>query len=184
MEELTEEFDPEYEAALRKYVWQCLFMEGSKIIMFFAIFGYLGLVKEYAVSLLALMMLRCYSGGIHCKHYLSCFMVSLLVLAGNVYMGIHYPISRLYSIAILLVCAVMGYWLSPIVSENRPEPEEALVRKSKVHTLGVILIFCLVICICPPNVYLTIVMWTTIIHILQLLIAKFMQRRRTTCQNF
>ena len=184
MEELTEEFDPEYEAALKKYFLQCLLMEGSKIIIFFVIFGCLGLVKEYIASLMALMALRCYSGGIHCKRYSSCLMVSLLVLAGNVYMGTHFMIPRPYSIFILLACAAIGYWLSPIVSENRPEPEESLVRKSKVHTVCVVMLFILMICICPPNAYLTIVIWTTVIHIFQLLLAKFIKRRRRICQNF
>jgi len=168
-----------YKAAVQKYLLQCLLMEGSKIILFSIIFVSLGLTVQYITTLFVLMLVRCNGGGIHCKHYLSCFLVSLLVLAAGIFSGMYIPIYKFLSIPILILCSILGYLLVPIVSSNRPEPNESMIRQSKKRTLSIILIYCLLICVCPYNQYLNIGTWTIIIHILQLLFAKFLQRRST-----
>lgn len=167
----------EYRNAVKKYIRQCIFMEGSKIVIFLIIFAYLKLIPQFFVALLALMMVRCNGGGLHCKHYISCLLLSFFVLAGCVYCGMSLPVPKLISIIVLACCSVIGYLIAPIVSSNRPEPDDRLIRQSKLRTFWVIFIYCLVICICPYNPYLNIGTWTVIIHIIQLLLAKFIQRR-------
>lgn len=178
MEEFTEETDPEYEQALKKYAVQCLLMEGSKMIIFFLVFGYLGFIKEYIVALLIMMTLRCNGGGLHCRHYISCLIVSFLVLAGGILAGIYCPLQNPYSSMILLACAYAGYRLVPVVSESRPEPDEELIHRSRFNTLRFILAYFFVICICPYSPYLNICTWTVMIHITQLSLARFLRRRR------
>lgn len=175
--EHDEELQVQYKAAIKKYLLQCLLMEGSKIILFFIIFASFGVTVQYITALVVLMMVRCNGGGLHCKHYISCFLLSLFVLAACIFCGMHLPIYKFLALPALIICSLLGYLSVPIVSSNRPEPDEKLIQQSKKRTAGIILIYCLLICICPYNQYLNIGTWTIIIHILQLLIAKFLQRR-------
>lgn len=177
MDEFMDENDPEYEKELQKYAILCLISEGSKILIFFLIFGYLGLLKEYAVALLVMMTLRCNGGGLHCKHYFSCLLLSFLVLASSILMGLYMPIHNPYAAIILLACAYAGYRLVPVVSRTRPEPDEALICRSRKNTVRFILAYFILICICPYNTYLNICIWTVMIHIAQLSLAKQLQRR-------
>lgn len=177
--EYDEELQVQYKAAIKQYLLQCLFMEGSKIILFFIIFSSFGVTVQYITALVVLMMVRCNGGGLHCKHYISCFLLSLFVLYSCIYCGMYLPIHKFVAIPILVACSLLGYLSVPIVSSNRPEPDDTLIQKSKKRTVSSILIYCLLICICPYNQYLNIGTWTIIIHILQLLFAKFLQRRDT-----
>ena len=181
--EYEEELQVQYKAALKKYFLQCLLMEGSKIILFFIIFSYLNLTLPYLVALLFLMAVRCNGGGLHCKHYTTCFLLSLLVLAASIYGGLYLPIYKWTALPLLTICSAVGYLTVPIVSSNRPEPDEKVIQLSKRRTVNIILIYALLICICPYNQYLNIGTWTILIHILQLLCAKFLQRRGRNVQS-
>lgn len=177
-----EELQVQYITAIKKYLLQCLLMEGSKIILFTIIFACLDMTVQYITALLVLMMVRCNGGGLHCKRYLSCFLLSLFVLATCVFFGIHLPIYKFLALPALVICSLLGYLSAPIVSSNRPEPDEELIQQSKKRTAGIILIYCLLICICSYNQYLNIGTWTIIIHILQLLFAKLLQSPANNCQ--
>lgn len=163
----------EYKKELQKYYLACLWMEGSKIILFTIIFGYMNLMSEYFMALFMLMLLRTNGGGIHCKHYFTCFMVSLLVLFGSIFIPQYIQIPIICTAPLLLLCAFLGYQLVPILSESRPEPTEKLIKRCKRRTFFIILFYCFIICFCPANIYLNIGAWTIFIHILQLLFAKF-----------
>ena len=167
----------QYKTAIKKYLLQCIIMEGSKIILFFIIFAYFHVTLPYIIALLVLMLVRCNGGGLHCKHYISCFLLSLFVLSACIFCGMNIPIHKLISFFILVICSISGYICAPVVSRNRPEPDEELIQKSKKRTATIILLYCFVICICPYNPYLNIGTWTIIIHIIQLLLAKSFQRR-------
>lgn len=173
MEDITEEELLEYKKELKKYYLTCLWMEGSKIILFFFIFGCMNQMKEFWMALLVLMLLRNNGGGLHCKHYISCFAVSFLVLLGSILIPQYIKLPVKIAAALLVLCAFLGYSLVPIVSESRPEPSPEMVIKSKRITFVIILTFVLLICISPENLYLNIGVWTIFIHIIQLFIAKF-----------
>lgn len=174
------EFDDEeeYRKAVKKYMLQCLFMEGSKVILFFLIFSYYDLTVPFLVALVALMLVRCNGGGLHLNHYTTCFLLSLFIIGSCMYCGMQVPMPKIVSAAVLLLCGAVGYWIGPVVSRNRPEPDEETIRQSKKRTVGILLIYCLLICVCPYSQYLNIGTWTVIIHTLQLLLAKFLKRRR------
>lgn len=162
----------EYERELRIYYLKCILMEGSKIILFILAFWKMGLIWEYWMALLALMLLRNHGGGIHCRTYLSCLAVSFTVLYASILAAQNIYLPAIGNILTLAVCGYLGYKLVPIVSESRPDPTPDIVRRSKWITVIIISVFCILICIRPNNLYINIGVWTIIIHILQLLIAK------------
>lgn len=136
--EYEEELETQYKAAMKNYYLQCLLMEGSKIILFLLIFAYLHTTVPYIMALLVLILVRCNGGGLHCKHYISCFLLSFFILAGCIYCGIYLPLSKFITIFILAVCSVIGYLIVPITSSNRPDPDAQLIRQSKLRTASII----------------------------------------------
>ena len=67
--------DPEYQKQLAKYLFQCIFSEGSKILIFSILFFTWGLFPEFLTALILLILLRTNGGGIHCKHFIKLFHV-------------------------------------------------------------------------------------------------------------
>lgn len=166
-----------YKKQLVKYLFQCITSEGSKIILFSIIFFRFGLLKEFLFALILLMLLRTNGGGLHFKHYISCFAVSFLVLSGSVLLGIKFPFSNLASIIILAACTILGYWGVPVVSSNRPPVNEKLIKKSKRNTVLILSVYLILVCIVSVNRYTSIGVWIVVIHICQLLLAKILRRR-------
>lgn len=162
-----------YEKKLQEYYWKCFISEFSKIIIFFVVFMLLNLTREYIVALVCLMVLRNHGGGLHCKHYLSCLLVSFAFLCGSILLGTYITPPQFFIYTATLLCTIIGYYLVPITSSNRPEATFEQIRKSKRNTVIIILLFFVLICVCPYNTYLNISFWTVILHILQLLVAHF-----------
>lgn len=165
----------EYEKKLQEYYWKCFISEFSKIIFFFLFFTLLGFTKEYFVALLSLMLLRNNGGGLHCKHYISCLLVSFLFLFGSILLAIYITPPRSIICISTLICILPGYYLVPITSCNRPAATPLQIKKSKFRTLILLSLFFILVCICPANRYLYIGFWTVILHIAQLTLAHFIK---------
>lgn len=165
-----------YEKRLREYYWKCFISEFSKVLIFLIIFALLNLTKEYIVALFFLMILRNNGGGLHCKHYLSCLMVSFVFLVGSIILALLIVPAPAFILISLLICLPIVYYLVPITSDNRPPATSEQVKKSKRNTSIILILFILLICICPNTIYLNIGYWTVILHIFQLIIARQLRR--------
>lgn len=161
----------EREQKLNEYYWKCFLSEFSKICIFLVIFILLDLTKEYFFALLYLMILRNNGGGLHCKHYTSCLLVSFTFLYSSIMLAMHITPSKPVACTSIFLCALLGYFLVPVTSSNRPAATPAQITKCKRNTVFIILLFFILICLCPYNTYILIGYWTIILHILQLCIA-------------
>lgn len=167
----------EYKKQLIKYFFQCVLSELSKMIIFGIIFIAFDLFTEYLFALILLILLRTNGGGLHLKHYVSCLIMSFSVLATSIFLGTFLYLSIWITYVLLLVSIFLAYKLVPIVSKNRPPASEKLIKKSKRNTLIILILYFILICIVPMNLYLNIGTWIIVIHICQLLLAKFQERR-------
>lgn len=172
-----ENMTDEYKKQLVKYLFQCIASEGSKILLFSIIFLRLRLFSEFLFAMVLLILLRTNGGGLHFKHYASCFVVSFLVMFGSIVLGIKLPFSNFISGIILMASILLGYRYVPVISANRPPATEKLIHKSKRNTTLILVAYLILICIVPMNRYLNIGVWIIVIHICQLLLAKLLRRR-------
>lgn len=161
----------ERERKLNEYYWKCFLSEFSKVCIFLVIFIFLDLTQEYLFALLYLMILRNSGGGLHCKHYTSCLLVSFMFLYSSIMLAIHIMPTKPVACTSIFLCALLGYCLVPITSSNRPAATPEQITKSKRNTIIIILLFFILICFCPYNTYILIGYWTVILHIIQLIIA-------------
>ncbi len=161
----------EYELELREYYLKCLISEVSKIIIFFLISIPLGLIKEFFVALILLMVLRSTGGGLHLNHYLSCLLTSFLFLYGSIFLALYIQPVKIIVCVCMIFFAIVAYSLVPITSQNRPEATDSQIKKCKRNTFIIISFLFILMCICPENIYSYICFWTVSLHIFQLLIA-------------
>ena len=171
----------EYKKKLIKYLFLCILSEGSKIILFSLIFLRLHLFSEFLFSITLLIFLRTNGGGLHFKYYTSCLIVSFLIILGSINLGIYLPLKDLASKISLIICIFLGYRYAPVTSSNRPPANDRLIKKSKRNTVIILAIYLALICMIPLNQYFNIGTWVIIIHIFQLLLAKFTKGRKNKC---
>lgn len=104
----------DYEKKMNEYYLKCFLLEFSKICIFFIFFSLLGLIPEYLIALLSLMLLRSNGGGLHYKHYISCLSVSFLFLCGSITLATYITPPTILACFTSLLCSLIGYWLVPI----------------------------------------------------------------------
>lgn len=161
----------EREKKLNAYYWKCFLSEFSKMCIFLVIFLLLDLTREYFFALLYLMVLRNNGGGLHCKHYISCLLVSFAFLYSSILLAIHITPAKPFACISVLLCTLLGYLFVPVTSSNRPPATPVQITKCKRNTTIIMLLFFVLICLCHYTTYLLIGYWTIILHILQLIIA-------------
>lgn len=171
------EADLAYERELRIYFFKAFVYEFSKIIIFLCFAAFFNIVKEYLVALLFLMLVRTSGGGLHLRTYIGCLIVSFIFLYSSIFLAWICKPHQVVMAIILAFCALIGRYLVPITSDNRPEASIEQVRNSKRNTFIIIISMSILICICPLNIYSYICFWTVVLHLLQLFFAHYIKRR-------
>lgn len=171
----------EYAKRLQKYYFQCFFSEGSKIFIFSIIFYKAQYIEQFWTALLFLVILRTNGGGLHCKHYLSCLLLSFSILLGNIYCSLTFYLPILLARILLIMCTLFSIQLVPITSLNRPKPSQKVIWRSKRNTGIVIIFFIIITYLIPETQFVSIGFWAIIMHTCQLILAKILERRREKC---
>ena len=171
---------PAYQKRLRKYYMLALLSEGSKIIAFWLFFLYMGLTKEFWVCLLFMLPLRTTGGGLHLKHYTSCFLISFGVISLNLLLACYCMPNRWIKLASIAFCIVIAYLLVPITSSKRPPATPEQVKHSKQNTLIILIVCLLLLVMLPNNRYMNVGYWTIIINTVQLVVARAIKEVKRT----
>ena len=99
-----------------RYTVVSILSEASKLILMGFFFAYTQHFLQYVVAITVLLILRTCTGGLHFQHYISCLAVSF----GIIYLGIcqlpRIPFERPLYFIFLLVCVIINYLFSPVVS--------------------------------------------------------------------
>ncbi len=160
-----------YEKSILLFFIKGTLSDLSKALIFFFIFYFLGLHKEFLWGLFFLIIFRTYSGGIHCKAYWSCLLLSFVILSSGVILGKFVYITKTFATIICIVCLLIVCKHTPTQAKTRPPLSKNEILKSKFQESIIITIFTIVIIISNPQAHLNIGMWILIIHTLQLFIA-------------
>ena len=170
----------DYEIKKIRYILLCIFSETSKIIIIGLLFAWAGFFLEFVEITLLFFVLRGYGGGLHFNHFMSCFIFSLAAFFCILLLNQAFPFHFfILEEAILFVCLIVIYCLSPITSAFRPEPDSLVIKQSKRINACFILLYALLVSIVPYHHFISLGIWTIIIHTLKLAIAAILKGGHT-----
>ena len=164
----------DYQIAQLKYLFLTIFSEISKFLIIGLFF--LDNIKLYICTILLFLILRSNNGGLHCKTYLSCFVVSLSYIFLSIRVLPLIPTFKVLQMLTLLLCIIITYHIGPIVSSYRPIPTESVCRRQKNKLFMIIFIFLITLYILPENPYTTTGYWVIILNTCQLILAKLLKK--------
>ena len=144
----------------------------SKALIFFIIFYILGLHKEFFYGIFFLTIFRMYSGGLHCKTYFGCLIISFVILSSGIALGSKLFFTKLISTTICILCGIITIIYTPILSKTRPALSKEAIYHAKVHVAFIILLFIIFQTYFKPNTYINIGFWILILHATQLVVAR------------
>lgn len=160
----------EPEMVVFRYLVLSFLSETSKLLILTLLFYQK--IEIFLFSVLVLYLLRSATGGMHCKRYWSCFLVSFsyLFLCIDVLPMIVLPKSAM--LGILLICCVITYYIGPVVSKDRPQPTSQQCQKRKVQVFIVIFFYMILMYILPESSYVISGFWIVVLHAIQLSLAE------------
>lgn len=171
----------DYEMAIIKYSITAMLSEISKLIILGIVFTIIGKFDLFLASSALLVLLRINGGGYHCKHYITCLLLTGCVSGGAVIFlpQIYIPYNFIILIA-LTICLFITYYIGPIPSPFRPTPEGQLIKQCNNKSFLIIFCFIILVSIFKANSmirpYLIVGFWTIILHTLQLIFAKILKK--------
>ena len=161
----------DYQIAILKYLFITFLSEGSKLTVIFFIAYYTGYLLEFFIVIATLLPLRITSGGLHLKHYWSCFLLSFIFIAACVVLPqVYYP-NKWIAEFFMFICLLLHHYIAPIPSCYREDAPEHIIKKCKLESFVIIFFLILLVNITGMNYYIACCFWTVILQSVQLIIA-------------
>lgn len=184
---LKEQYEfSDYQVAQLEYLGKTLLSEFSKFLIMGIFFR--RQLSVYLFAVVVMVLLRTATGGIHCRKYVSCFLVtfSYLFLALTILPGI--PINKVFQLILLFLCMLCNYYIGPVTSQVHVALGNRLVKRVKIQAFLVIFFYLTLTYIIPESPYITAGFWIIILHTLQLSAARIIKKgapyERETCEIY
>lgn len=163
----------DYESRVMIYAVKAILYEVSKFIILAIFFALQNKLLHFLVAAACLMAVRTRSGGIHLKHYISCFLMTFFAFYVSILLlpAFLHP-SKYGMTAVLVLCMALTYQSGPVLSVSRPKPDGIRIKALKQETAVVIGIFAILVVLIGENSYLESGFWIILFQSVQLLIAK------------
>lgn len=133
---------------------------------------------EYLITLIVLLSVRNFSGGIHLKHYTSCLVFTFTFILGIILVSRVLVLNPVTESLILLAAALLLFITGPVTSTNRPDLSLEQ-NKAFRRTGAVIILIYSVLFLCMRTLTChDLIFWVIVFQILQLITAKMIKERR------
>lgn len=160
----AEEMEPEM--VVFRYLVMSFLSEASKLLMLGILFH--KRIEIFLFSVFVLFLLRSATGGMHCKRYWSCFVMSFSYLFLCIYVLPMIELPKSVMLGILLICCVVTYYIGPVISADRPQPTSRQYHMRKIHVFMVIFFYMIFMYILPESSYVVSGFWIVVLHAVQL----------------
>lgn len=161
-----------YELELLRYFYLCIAYDGSKFLILLIFFSFFHLGWEFCMEILFLLSLRNFFGGLHFKHYLSCFAFTFAFSSAGLILSHWIVLHHSCQIFLLVMILLVSMTLKPVTSSGRPtlSPKQEYL----IHCYGmtVLLIYFVLFLTLQTFPYRNLCFWVIVLQTLQLLSAK------------
>lgn len=163
----------DFQIAQLNYVWKTFVSEFSKLIIMGILFH--NILGVYAFAVMIMMLLRSSTGGLHCRTYLSCFLVSLTYMFLSLVILPVIPVNKLLQMTLLFLCILCNYYIGPVTSAVHRPLSEKVIHRVRGQAFVIIFFYLTLTYITPENPYITAGFWVIILHTAQLAAARLLK---------
>lgn len=154
------------------YYLKCILYDVSKLVLFLFIFSMLHMLPKFLLTFIVQFPLRTISGGLHFRHYWSCFAFSFVYLFLIVALLSKILIPFKIGIILLVLCIIIIYQIGQVRSPSRPSLSDAkLLHHKRAALISAGCEAIIAILIYQTN-FAPILYWSIILHTMQLIIGK------------
>lgn len=103
-----------------KYSLELVMGEISKFFILFFLFWVLGKATDFIYSLLTLMIIRVFTGGLHFKHYSNCIIFSGFFFYISIFLKNYFHLNPFSIIAMYILSLFIIIIFAPVFGKSRP----------------------------------------------------------------
>lgn len=156
-----------------RYSMEVIFNEVSKLIMLLILFSILGFTTDFIYSVIALLSIRPFTGGLHLKSYAECFIFTVFFFSVSLFLK-NNIILESHSLILLLIFSFFIILLfAPVVGNNRLIYSNKKLLQFKFIGVTILIIhFLIAYLFTNKHPYIINSTWVFTLQSIQLLIAK------------
>ncbi len=184
---LKEQYEfSDYQIAQLAYLAKTLVSEFSKLLIMGIIFH--SMLGIYVFAVTVMLLLRTATGGLHCKKYVSCFLVSFSYMFLSLIVLPCIPVNKVFQLIFLFICMLGNYYIGPVTSAVHAPLREHLVKRVRLQAFLIVFFYLAITYIIPENPYTIAGFWVIILHTLQLAAARMIKKgepyEREICETY
>lgn len=164
----------DFQIAQLQYTWKTFGSELSKLLIMGLLFRHD--FGKFVFSVTIMLLLRTATGGLHCKRYITCFLVTFTYMFLSLLVLPMIPINKVFQLILLFICMLCNYYIGPVTSAVHRELSVGCRKRVKVQAFLIIFFYLTLTYIVPENPYFTCGFWVIILNTLQLLAAKVQKK--------
>jgi accessory gene regulator B len=166
----------ERDRAYLKFSLTALFYDLSKMIILFFFFAFMGKTSAFLLDITLLILLRSNQGGLHLKHYFSCFLLSFLLLTVCIFFMPILP--KPCMLIALTACVIINYRIGPLRNPKCHIENTDFFKTVQRNTFLIVFAYTVILYLCPVSPLLTTGFWIIVFHSIQLVAAKCLQHKK------
>lgn len=159
------------------YALTVLKNEGIKFILLFVFFFTIHQLVPFLFCSCILLPVRAFSGGLHMKTNVTCFLFSSSFFILSICVLPKAPLTELHYILLLTVSAMVICLLSPIATSRKPILSREKYIKCRAKAIGMCLAACLLLILLSNKAFFHSGVWVLTLQSIQLVLA-FLNRKR------
>ena len=102
-----------------EYTLKALLNEISKCVLYGAIFSFFHMLPDFLLAYAVFVTLRLFAGGIHCKTYWGCLIVSFIMITTCLLLPRAFPDSRVIMTGLSMISAICPLLWAPVTPSFR-----------------------------------------------------------------
>lgn len=160
-----------------KFTFTALLYDISKMVLLFLFFFMIDETAAFLLCMTLLILLRGNHGGLHTKHYFSCFLLSFFFLVFSIcIMPAILEVPKPLMLLGLTLCIVINYYVGPVRSEQCHVKDPGIFKRNQIHTFIIVFAFLILSYLLPSSHLMTCGFWIIVAQSVQLIIAKCIQK--------
>lgn len=169
----TEAYSTAKDKAKIQYGLSILLSEGFKIIVLILLFSIIRKQNYFYFSLLILLSIRVFAGGIHVKGTLNCLLLTILLFLFTSALAPSLPrLSSAYYLFIGMICLIITLVRAPICSVKRPIKDKKIKLQYKYTAALFITLWTIILLTIKNTSYVNCGFSTMFIQSIQLVLVK------------
>lgn len=155
-----------------RYSLELITSDLSKCIILLGLFSILGKTTDYVYSLLALLMIRSFTGGLHFKKYIGCIIFTGFFFCISILLKTHISLNFTILSTLFIFSSFTIFLFAPLCDKSRPNYSNQKRNRFKSISIIILSFHFISYFFASKNPYLINSVWVMSLQCFQILIAK------------